>query len=178
MDDIPIPTDVYSWQNVLSVGMVASAPIGTAPVTFEGYYQVVMEPGFQAIEGSDFTALIIPDCPTPPSPFVENSSNEETIQREKDFQKQNQVEDDIRVFPNPLQNETLFEYSLGKASLVNITIVDSQGNIVSRPLTNQYKEQGLYNLNYNANRLSDGVYTILLKTERSIKSQRMVVIRN
>ena len=138
-----------------------------------------MEPGFQAIEGSDFTALIIPDCPTPPTPLVDNTLNKKTVQQVKDdTRKQNEIEDAIRVFPNPLQEETLFEYSLGKASMVNIIIVDAQGNIVSRPLNNQYKDQGLHNLNYNASKLPEGVYTILLSTERNNKSQRMVIIRN
>ena len=171
----PIVSDLYEWQNIFSIGFVAAAPVGTAPVEFEGYYQVVLEPGFQAIEGSDFTGRIASGCPTS-VPLIDNTE-EDVWAIEKEESIITSTENQLRIFPNPLQNETTFEYALGQASVVNIVIVDAQGSLIERPLSNQYKDAGVYNLRYNADQLNDGIYMILLSTEKGILTKRMVVVR-
>ncbi|MEM6964136.1 MAG: choice-of-anchor J domain-containing protein [Bacteroidota bacterium] len=174
VDDNPIVPDVYAFHSVLSLGKVAMGTFMTDRVTFRGDYEVVMEPGFQAEEGSDFIAEInTGGCA--PVPL----SEEEVLTEELEVVPTVDIaEDQFRIYPNPLQDETVFEYTLGEASVVNIMIVDAQGKVVARPLDSQYAEKGVYTLNYNATHLGDGIYTILFNTQTSNKSQRMVIIRN
>lgn len=62
------------------------------------------------------------------------------------------------IFPNPIQQNSIIELNLDKASLVNITITDLNGKLISVPMVGKQLDSGLYQLPLHVENLHSGIY--------------------
>ena len=184
----PTPQGHYFAPDQLSSNGALST---TNSVIFQAGFEVVMSPGFVAAVGSDFHAYIDPDCPfTPPMPLQEEGEDLEVVQVKNQVIQTNEadktdevvskeeiVDDKLRIYPNPTSDETTFEISVGASSQVNMAVFDTKGNMINNLLSNQQTDAGVSKLSYNTSNLANGVYMVVLKTERKTTVERLVIIR-
>lgn len=79
-------------------------------------------------------------------------------------------------FPNPFNPSTTIQYSLPKASNVQIDVFDMMGRNVAT-LIDQRQNAGTHSVNFNAEQLSSGVYFYRLQAENFTQIQKMVLIK-
>ena len=61
------------------------------------------------------------------------------------------------VYPNPFNPDTRISYTLYEGGIINIGIYDIQGQLVDQ-LVNQSQLKGDYELTWNADQFSSGIY--------------------
>ncbi len=69
-------------------------------------------------------------------------------------------------FPNPFNPATTIEYELPSNGTVTLKVYDVLGKVV-KTLVNQYENKGRYDVNFNANNLSSGIYFYRLRVVNS-----------
>ncbi|PIS45558.1 MAG: peptidase S8, partial [Ignavibacteria bacterium CG08_land_8_20_14_0_20_37_9] len=79
-------------------------------------------------------------------------------------------------YPNPFNPTTSFSYSIKEMGLVTLKIFDVLGREVS-VLVNEIKEPGKYSINFDASKLSSGVYIYLLSAGNFISSKKMILTK-
>jgi hypothetical protein len=79
-------------------------------------------------------------------------------------------------YPNPFNPSTSIKFSLPKISLVKLTIYDILGNEVEI-LQNGNMEAGNYIIDFNASKLSSGVYFYKLDAGSFVETKRMLLIK-
>lgn len=77
-------------------------------------------------------------------------------------------------FPNPFNPVTLIKFINPNPSFVNIVVYDILGNEVTT-LVNEEKQPGIYEILFNADGLSSGVYMAVLKAENFRQVIKMVL---
>ena len=95
------------------------------------------------------------------------------------------VEDDLEQpkefalsqnYPNPFNPTTSISFSIPQSSFVTLKVYDVIGNeIVS--LVNEQKDAGNYKFNFDASKLSTGVYLYRLSADNSVISKKMILIK-
>lgn len=79
-------------------------------------------------------------------------------------------------YPNPFNPTTKICYQIPTSSNVKITVYDLLGNEVAE-LVNENKNAGYHEVDFNANKLSSGVYFYRLKMGNFIQSKKMILLR-
>lgn len=79
-------------------------------------------------------------------------------------------------YPNPFNPETKIQFSIPKNGLVKIVVYDLLGQEV-KELVNEFKQQGSYNVAFNAASLSSGVYFYKLITDEFIETKKMILVK-
>lgn len=77
-------------------------------------------------------------------------------------------------YPNPFNPETKIKFSIKELSNVNLRVCDILGKEVI-VLVNQDLQQGSYSVNFNASKLSSGVYIFQLNAGGNIISKKMIL---
>jgi hypothetical protein len=106
---------------------------------------------------------------------VTSIENENTTQPNEFYLSQN--------FPNPFNPTTKIRYTIPNVTLsgvegsrVQLKIYDVLGNEVST-LVNEYKSAGSYEVEFNANNLSSGVYFYRLQVGTYVQSKKMILTK-
>lgn len=96
------------------------------------------------------------------------------------------IDDEIRVFPrdisilhnypNPFNSSTIVTYELSQPGFVNLSIYNIAGQKVAS-LINQNHEVGAYNVTWNADDLSSGIYLARIAVGSSSKTIKMELLR-
>jgi hypothetical protein len=102
------------------------------------------------------------------------------------------VEDDIEVhdyslsqnYPNPFNPSTSIQYAIGSTQFVSLKVYDVLGNEVAT-LVNEYRDAGTYELEFNAEKLSSGVYYYQLRAadpstgseQGFIETKKMILLK-
>lgn len=82
----------------------------------------------------------------------------------------------MQNFPNPATEYTEFEYSVRKASRVNISIYDLNGRLIER-LDEGVKNPGVYRKYWNRNpSMTEGMYIYMLETDQGFSLPRKLII--
>ncbi|MFH1051439.1 MAG: T9SS type A sorting domain-containing protein, partial [bacterium] len=81
----------------------------------------------------------------------------------------------LSIFPNPTENTINLRYRIESASRVNIFITDILGN--QTLLKSDYKFPGDYVEMFNLNGYSQGIYNVVLQTDKQVFSERVVLIK-
>jgi hypothetical protein len=63
----------------------------------------------------------------------------------------------MQNYPNPFNPSTNIKFSIAKSSYVKLTITDALGRLITT-LVNEFKQAGNYSVDFDASRLSSGVY--------------------
>jgi len=79
-------------------------------------------------------------------------------------------------YPNPFNPETKIEYSISKASDVQLTVYDVLGREIAN-LENSYKKAGKYSVNFDGRNYASGLYYYKLTTSDKTKIRKMLLIK-
>lgn len=79
-------------------------------------------------------------------------------------------------YPNPFSDQTTIPFAVEKASQVSLSVYTLQGVPVAQ-LVNGKLEKGLYSVNFSSSDLPSGLYQVVLETERSLSTRKMVLIK-
>jgi len=79
-------------------------------------------------------------------------------------------------YPNPFNPSTNIKFSINSQELVTLRIYDVNGKLVSE-LVNETLDAGNYNITYNANGLSSGIYYYKIEAGKFSETKKMILIR-
>ena len=79
----------------------------------------------------------------------------------------------LSIMPNPVINTMSIEFSLEQAEDLNISIVNSLGQIVETIASRQF--EGINMLSINTNKLSSGMYFLSISSATKVTSKRFVI---
>jgi hypothetical protein len=79
-------------------------------------------------------------------------------------------------YPNPFNPSTTIKYQLPKAGFVTLKIYDILGREVAF-LVKKYQNGGRYSVDFNASKLSSGVYIYELKTPDYNSCKKMMLTK-
>jgi hypothetical protein len=82
----------------------------------------------------------------------------------------------LQNFPNPFNPTTMIKYELNKNTNVVFRVYDVSGRLVNETV-NEYKQAGIYYLEFNASTLSSGVYYYKITTDYFTDTKKMVIIK-
>jgi Secretion system C-terminal sorting domain len=79
-------------------------------------------------------------------------------------------------YPNPFNPTTQISYALKENGFVTIKVYDLLGKVVAT-LVNENKPAGFYTVNFDASRLSSGIYFYIIKTNNFFDRKKMIVLK-
>jgi len=79
-------------------------------------------------------------------------------------------------FPNPFNPSTTIKFSIAKDGFVTLKVFDILGRVVSE-LISQDMKAGEYQINFNANNLSSGIYFYRLSSDNFSETKQMIIIK-
>ena len=84
-------------------------------------------------------------------------------------------------YPNPFNPVTILQYDLPEDGLVNITVYDMLGNVISN-LVNTYQSTGYKSVQWNATNnqgqsVSAGVYLYSIEAEDFKQTKKMILLK-
>ena len=82
----------------------------------------------------------------------------------------------IQAYPNPFNNTTTLKLKLPYAGFTEVSLYNILGQRI-KTILEEYKPAGKYNINYNADNLSSGVYFVLLKQNRMVSKEKIILLK-
>jgi hypothetical protein len=79
-------------------------------------------------------------------------------------------------YPNPFNPSTKISYQIPELSYVTLKIYDVLGNEIAT-LVNEEKPASEYEVEFNASRLSSGIYFYQLETESYLETKKMLYLK-
>jgi hypothetical protein len=79
-------------------------------------------------------------------------------------------------YPNPFNPTTKINYQISETELVSLKVYDILGNEVAI-LVNEEKPSGIYEIDFNADGLTSGVYFYQLKAGNILQTKKMILLR-
>lgn len=156
------------------------APLPGVKVVFDAHDEITLLPGFTAVEGSNFTALI-EGCGgnnaqsneaeelslTTPSNELPSGDASETTPRAKA----------LSIAPNPFSGSTTVTYTLENEQLVSAQLLDMTGRLMASPISQQMQVAGDQQFTLEANNLPAGLYFLVIQTGAKRQTQRVVITK-
>lgn len=82
----------------------------------------------------------------------------------------------LKSYPNPFNNSTTFKINLSAAGQTELSVYNILGQKIAT-LMDEQKSAGNYNIQFNANHLSSGVYFVLLKQNELITKEKIILLK-
>jgi hypothetical protein len=82
----------------------------------------------------------------------------------------------LQNYPNPFNPATSIKYEIPEAGNVKLKVYNSLGSEVAY-LVNEHKEAGRYNLEFNASKLSSGIYFYVLEANQFTSVKKMILLK-
>ena len=79
-------------------------------------------------------------------------------------------------YPNPFNPITSIQYAIDSRQLIQLKVYDVLGNEIAT-LVNEEKPAGNYEINFNASKLSSGVYFYKLQAGSFVETKKMVLLK-
>jgi len=79
-------------------------------------------------------------------------------------------------YPNPFNPSTSIQYAISNRQFVSLKVYDVLGNEIAT-LVNEEKPAGNYEVNFNALRLSSGIYFYKLQAGSFVETKKMILMR-
>ena len=89
------------------------------------------------------------------------------------------IPEDYKLFqnyPNPFNPETNIKFDIPKSSTVTISVYDNLGRMISK-LVNEKLDAGSYEVNWNPQNISSGIYFYRLETEEFSDVKKMILLK-
>ena len=80
------------------------------------------------------------------------------------------------AYPNPFNPSTTISYDISSDMNVSINVYDVRGRMVAE-LVNGVKDQGRYEVMWNANESSTGIYFVQLVAGNTTKTQKIMLVK-
>ncbi len=84
--------------------------------------------------------------------------------------------DVLQNYPNPFNPTTVISYSVPYTNMVTVKVYDQLGNEVAT-LVNEEKPAGSYSVNFNASKLSSGVYFYRMQAGGFVETRKLVLMK-
>jgi hypothetical protein len=81
----------------------------------------------------------------------------------------------VRLYPNPVDNKSIFSYALSNDSKVSVMVYNSNGNIVKVISRDEFETSGVHFKNIESKSLTNGVYFIRLVIEDKQQTIKFIV---
>jgi hypothetical protein len=108
-----------------------------------------------------------PDMGVFESPYTLVNDNESTVPNQFSL---------FQNYPNPFNSSTTFTFNLPYASLVNLSVYNSLGQLV-KTLVNEQLPYGQHKLAWDAGEISSGVYIYRIKTETYSATRKCLLLK-
>ena len=82
----------------------------------------------------------------------------------------------LRAYPNPFNSSTTIEYTVAHDSNIDLDIYNILGEKVAE-LVHQQKCAGNFNVDWNTNTVSSGIYMVVLKINSDILTQKLNLVK-
>ncbi|AFH50829.1 5'-Nucleotidase domain protein [Ignavibacterium album JCM 16511] len=79
-------------------------------------------------------------------------------------------------YPNPFNPKTNIQYGLNKGQFITLKVYNTIGNEVAT-LVNEYKEAGIYNIEFNGDGLASGTYFYRLSAGSFTEVKKMILMK-
>lgn len=79
-------------------------------------------------------------------------------------------------FPNPFQQSTQINYTVGKQGKVSVKIYNIEGKLIET-LVDEIKSTGNYSMRFNAVNITSGIYYYQLQTDNYVITKKMVLMK-
>lgn len=83
---------------------------------------------------------------------------------------------EITNFPNPFNSSTQINVKIAKAGFVSVKIYNIIGEEISE-IVNEYLETGVHKFFFNGNKLSSGVYLLIMRTGENFLSHKIILLK-
>lgn len=168
-------------------------------VRYEGTSYVDLEPGFDAVAGSDFSASIGAGCSSSreekqrgtTAAIVEEAfaytthpdgrqivrhvvpNRSETPQ----IDVRKRETDFIRLAPNPAVTQSTLQWKMSEGAMVRIQLKNAYGQHLKELLPAQWREAGYYDLDIDATGLSSGLYYLVINQGESSTTKSLMIVQ-
>ncbi len=82
----------------------------------------------------------------------------------------------MQNYPNPFNPSTTIEYAINKKEFVSLRVFDIVGRELAN-LVNEVREPGFYKLDFDASKLTSGIYFYQLRTDSYLQTRKMQVLK-
>jgi len=164
-----IITTTYSSGNTIDIeasnSITASNIIESgATVDYDAGNFVLLIPGFQANDGSVFSA------------FIDGCDGLYKIEQESDpYAIREQI--NIKNYPNPFTGTTTIEFTLKNDSPVTLFISDATGRQIAKLLTGEQQTTGTHQVTFDGNPYPAGMYYYTIQAGEYVGVQKMVLVK-
>lgn len=169
-------TYVRASESITTNGAVI-VPTG-ATVTYTAGTSITLKPGFE-VRGpfTSFTARIEDCIPAVMNAVAGDSAELMTAQQPIDWRipAEEIGELDMMLFPNPTFGEVTTQYFLPEGGPVNLVLFDAQGRYVKSLMENWPQDAGRHQVQWQTNRLSEGMYWVQIRTTAGVLVQKLLV---
>ena len=162
--------------NQITANNILSA---SSTIIYNAGYEVVLQSGFNAIEGSDFLGKIGEGCtpinfnvPTPSQQFNSQIINDDVD--ELFSEKEKSDFEIIAVFPNPTSEMLNVSYASSQSEPLQFSILDMMGRKVYQNKVNS--SIGEHTVRMNINSLAEGAYVLVLQQGQHLINKKFVKI--
>ena len=170
IDDRPIASETYhSGGTITSTGVVEPS----SDVTFKAPSGIRLLSGFNAKISSIFLAKTEACVIALDSPVAADERHHQTTSFTQSALKTTQ----LTIFPNPFRETFTIDYSLPNPTSVTIDLFNVNGQKVATLVNQQATNPGRHKFHYDGQVLEAGLYYINLRTERSVETKQVIVIK-
>ncbi|WP_188362963.1 T9SS type A sorting domain-containing protein, partial [Flavobacterium orientale] len=162
IEDLYIASGTFEGMKVREVLIVANAILGggTTKYAINDVYEALIAINGNYEEGFDFAYL---SC-TGPS--------------DGDFEAPIPQLVSYKVYPNPVTEDGLIEYSLNERSSVSIQLYNVNGQLIKTIFEGEAAGGQTHTVKFNANEMASGVYFLRLVTNESAATKSVVISNN
>jgi len=150
-----------------------TAPSGNT-VIFQAGTSVTLNPGFTAVNGSDFTSRI-QVCPA--LFLTKEMAQIKTNQNTDLFNKTERLATNLLVYPNPLQSHTIISFQITQETTIDIGLYDANGKLFKVLVEGVTYQTGQYTIPLVNQELNSGVYFLFFKTKAEIDTKKLMVLK-
>jgi aminopeptidase YwaD len=79
--------------------------------------------------------------------------------------------------PNPFKTDTKISFQLSKNANITLSVTDLAGKVIAKPVDNEYRSAGSYEIPFDASFLKDGMYLYNLSSADGSTTRKMICIR-
>jgi thiol-disulfide isomerase/thioredoxin len=89
-----------------------------------------------------------------------------------------QKDDELSIFPNPVNGQSAIRFSLKQATAVSIDLLDIGGRKIDQLLPEKRLEAGNHSLNISSSTLPNGIFFVAFTTEKERILKKIFVVNN
>ena len=79
-------------------------------------------------------------------------------------------------YPNPFKEKTKIKYCMAFKTEINISVFDSKGHQIKNLITEK-QDAGIYEIEFNASSLPEGIYYYQLNTSDFLEKKEMILVK-